>query len=169
MAMAAMPEFQEQIEAVRQEAFAAGYAAAMKEVKELTARAAHSAGEAAVPSRNGRGRGRGRIVTRQAVPTSSPVRSRRSPRTNGLTAGRTARVGRSASRPPRRGTNAVLVSEVLKSLAPNALRQAEIRRALEANGTTLSFPSIRYALEQLAARNAARQGSDGKTWRYSKP
>jgi repressor of nif and glnA expression len=60
------------------------------------------------------------------------------------------------------------VSEVLKSLAPRALRQAEIRRALEANGATLSFPSIRYALEQLAARDAARQVGNSKTWRYQK-
>jgi len=168
MVSAAMTDLQQQIEAVRQEAFAAGYATAMKEVNDLTARAARDAGEAAVSSRNGRGGGHSRTGTRQAVPTSSPVRSRRNPHANGLTAGRTARVGRSASRPPRRGTNAVLVSEVLKSQAPRALRQAEIRRALEAKGTTLSFPSIRYALEQLAARDAARQVGNSKTWRYQK-
>jgi hypothetical protein len=160
-----MTDLQQQIEVVRQEAFTAGYATAMNEVKELTARAARDAGEAAVPSRNGRGRGRGRTVTRQAAPTSAPVR-RRSPRANGL-ASHTERAGRSARRRPQRGTNAVLVSEVLKSLAPNALRQAEIRRALEANGTMLSFPSIRYALEQLAARNAARQVGHSKTWRHA--
>jgi len=167
MAMAAMTGFQEQIEAVRQEAFAAGYSTAMKEVKELTARAAHYAGEAPVPSRNGRGRGRGRKVTRQAAPTSAPVR-RPSPRANGL-ASHTARAGRSARRRPQRGTNALLVAEVLKSASPRALRAGEIRRALQKKGKTMSFPSIGYSLRQLAARNAAKQGGDGKTWRHSKP
>ena len=33
----------------------------------------------------------------------------------------------------------------------------------------MSFPSIGYSLRQLAARNAAKQGGDGKTWRHSKP
>jgi len=29
-----------------------------------------------------------------------------------------------------------------------------------------SSPSIGYSLKQLAARSAAKQGSDGKSWRY---
>jgi hypothetical protein len=167
MLSAAMTDLQQQFEAVRQEAFAAGYATAMKEVTELTARAARDAGEAPVPRRNGRGRGRDRTVTRQAAPTSAPVR-RPSPRANGL-ASHTERAGRSAGRRPQRGTNALLVAEVLKSASPRALRAGEIRRALQENGKTMSFPSIGYSLRQLAARNAAKQGGDGKTWRHSKP
>ena len=168
MAMAAMTGFQEQIEAVRQEAFAAGYATAMKAVKELTARAARDAGEAAAPSRNGRGRGRGRTVASEGAPTSAPVR-RRNPRANGHAASDTARAGLSARRRPQRGTNALLVAEVLKSASPRALRAGEIRRALQKKGKTMSFPSIGYSLRQLAARNAAKQGGDGKTWQHSKP
>ena len=68
-------------------------------------------------------------------------------------------------RRPRRGTNAVLVSEVLKAAAPRALRQAEIRRALQDNGKAMSFPSIGYSLRQLMAQNAARQVGQSKTWR----
>ena len=51
----------------------------------------------------------------------------------------------------------MLVAEVLKSAAPRAMRQGEIRRALQDKGKTMSFPSIGYSLRQLAARNAARQ------------
>lgn len=58
MATAAMTDFEEQIEAVRNEAFAVGYVTAMKEVKELTARAARDGGETVVPSRNGPGQRR---------------------------------------------------------------------------------------------------------------
>ena len=145
-------ELQQHLEAVRQEAFANGYAAAMKEVKELTARATP---DAAVVNRNGDSR----TGTQQTKPTSQPVRRRRRPRT-------AAAAGRSRARLSQRGTNAVLVAEVLKSAAPGALRQAEIRRALQDKGKTMSFPSIGYSLRQLVARDAARQVGNSKTWRH---
>ena len=154
-------ELERQLEAVQRESFAAGYAAAMKEVEELTTRRAPpGVGGATVPSSNGSGRGRGRGRTGQAAPTSRSARSRGGPGTNGIAAGRARR--------PRRGTNAVLVSEVLKSAAPRALRQAEIRRALQDKGKTMSFPSIGYSLRQLVARNAARQVGRSKTWRFTR-
>ena len=147
------------VDAARQEAFAAGYAAAMKKVKELTRRrAASDGGAAAVPIPNGRGSGRDRRSTRQAAATSRPVRRRRSPRTNGIAAG--------PARRPRRRTNAVSVSAVLNSsAAPRAFGQAEIRRALQEKRKTMSFPSIGYSLRQLVAHNAARQVGSSKTWR----
>jgi len=148
MLSAAMTDLQQQFEAVRQEAFTAGYATAMNEVKELTARATRDAGEAAVPSPNGRGRGR-------------------SPRANGFASPRATRTGRSPMHRSQRGTNALLVAEVLKSASPRPMRAAEIRRALQESGKTMSFPSIGYSLRQLAARNAARQVGASKTWRYS--
>ena len=42
MARTAITELQQQIEAVRREAFAAGYAAAMQAIRELTSRAAQA-------------------------------------------------------------------------------------------------------------------------------
>ena len=142
------------VDAARQEAFAAGYAAAMKKRRR---RAVSDGGAAAVLIPNGRGSGRDRRSTRQDAATSRPVRRRRSPRTNGIAAG--------PARRPRRRTNAVLVSAVLKSAAPRALRQSEIRRALQDNRKTMSFPSIGYSLRQLVAHNAARQVGSSKTWR----
>src|SRR5438477_533411 len=66
MARTAMTELQQQIEAVRREAFAAGYAAAMEAIREATSRAAPGARSAvAAPTRRGRGRGRGRAGRRQ--------------------------------------------------------------------------------------------------------
>jgi len=124
-------DLQQQIEAVRQEAFAAGYATAMKEVRELAA-TPQSVRRVGSKSSNGAAKAR-----------QSPVRPAR-----------------------RRGTNARLVAEVLRSAAPRALRPAEIRRTLLGNGTTISFPSIGYSLKQLAARSAAKRGGDGKSWRY---
>ena len=60
----------------------------------------------------------------------------------------------------------MLVGEVLKAAAPKALKAAEIRRALQGKGSTMSFTSIGYSLRQLAARNAARQVGNSKTWSY---
>jgi hypothetical protein len=59
-----------------------------------------------------------------------------------------------------------MVEEVLKAARPRAVRAAEIRKALQDNGVTVSFPSIHGALRQLEARNAAKQVGDSKTWRY---
>src|SRR5438477_2504322 len=156
MARTAMTELQQQIEAVRREAFAAGYAAAMEAIREATSRAAPGAGSAAAaPSRRGRGRGRGRARarTRQAAPaTAKPTRRRRAratTRTTGRATARTtratargtrataARTRRSAGRRPERGTNARMIGEILKAAAPRAVRPAEIRKALQDNGVSM--------------------------------
>jgi hypothetical protein len=45
------------------------------------------------------------------------------------------------------------------------LRQAEIRKALLEKGIEISFTSLRHALGQLEAREAAEQ-VDSRTWRH---
>jgi Fe2+ or Zn2+ uptake regulation protein len=59
-----------------------------------------------------------------------------------------------------------LVEEVLRAAAPNGLSQTEIRNAMQEKGVSISFTSIRNALRQLEARNAAEQVGDSRTWRY---
>ena len=54
---------------------------------------------------------------------------------------------------------------ILQSAAPQALRQAEIRKALLEKGIEISFTSLRHALGQLEAREAAEQ-VDSRTWRH---
>jgi hypothetical protein len=148
MAKAAMTELQLQIEAVRREASAAGYAAAMQVISELASRPAPKAGTtAAAPSRRGRGR------VRQAAPAVKPTRSRRT-RATAPTRPSSADGG------AQRGTNALIIEEILKAIAPSPVRPAEIRRALQDNGVAISFASIRNALGQLEARNAAEQVGD---------
>ncbi len=168
MARTAITELQQQIEAVRREAFAAGYAAAMEAIRELTSRAAPGTrtAAAAAPSRRGRGRGRGRPRTRQAAPAAkaTPTRRRRTGATRATTAA--ARTRRPAGRRPQRGTNARMIEEILKAAAPRAVRPAEIRKALQDNGVAMAFTSIRHALGQLEQRNAAEQVGDSKTWRH---
>ena len=46
------------------------------------------------------------------------------------------------------------------------MRQAEIRRALQDKGTTLSYPAIGRSLGQPVTRNAARQVGNSKMWPY---
>ena len=176
MPKSAITDLEQQIETVRREAFAAGYAAAMEAVRELASRPTPQR-EAAVaaPSSRRRGRNRRRTRTQQAQPgTAKPRRSRRTSiraRTSTVTriTGRptATRTRRSARRRSQRGTNALMIEEILKAAAPNTLRPAEIRKALQDKGVTISFASIRYALGQLERRNVAERVGDGKTWRYA--
>src|SRR4051812_23729905 len=156
MVRTAVTQLQQQMDEVRREAFAAGYAAAMQAIRDLASRSApkNRTGTAA-PSRRERGR------AQQGAPAAQPTRTRRA-RPNGAA----AKVRRSAAPRSQRGTNALIIEEILKGMAPSAVRPAEIRKALQDNGVTISFASIRHALGQLEARNAAEQVGDSKTWRY---
>jgi hypothetical protein len=147
---------QQQIEDVRREAFAAGYSAAMQAIQNVASRLPFKLGTtAAAPRRSGQGR-TGRSASAVKPNGSRPVRAN--------DAKVTAR--RSVALRSQRGTNAVMVEEVLKSARPRAVRAAEIRKALQDSGVTVSFPSIHGALRQLEARDAAKQVGDSKTWRY---
>jgi len=156
MAKTALTQLQDQIEAVRREAFAAGYAAAMQSIRDFAAKSAPGAepGAAAPPRRE-----------RAAEPApSSPPSRRRQPR---AAATPPQRPRRGPAPRPQRGTNARLVEEVLQSNAPRALRPAEIRSAIRREkGVAIAFTSIRHALNQLEERRAAEQVADSKTWRY---
>ena len=163
MARTAITELQQQIEAVRREAFAAGYAAAMQAIRELTTRATPEAGSRAAATPRRRGRGRGRARARQAAPAAAkaPARRRRARATPTA-----AKPRRAATRRPQRGTNARMIEEILKAAAPRAIPPAEIRKALQDNGVAMAFTSIRHALGQLEQRNAAEQVGDSRTWRH---
>jgi hypothetical protein len=156
MAKTALTQLQDQIEAVRREAFAAGYAAAMQSIREFAAKPAPGAEPAAArPQRRGR--------PAAPAPSGRPARQRQ-PR---AAAASPARARRAPARRPTRGTNARLVEEVLQANAPRALRPAEIRRTLQRDkGVAMAFTSIRHALVQLEERRTAEQVADSKTWRY---
>jgi hypothetical protein len=137
----ALAQLQRQIEAVRREAYAEGYAAAMQRVRDFADRppdgpAAHRTLTRVAPiARSGRAR---------------PAANNR-PR---------------MPRPPH-GTNARMVAAVLASIAPRAARPSEIRHLLlSEQGVDLAFTSIRHALDQLTARHAVEQVADSKTWRH---
>ena len=102
MARTAMTELQQQIEAIRREAFAAGYAAAMEAVRDLTSRSAPGAASAAAaPARRGRppGRRRGRPRAQEtAAATARPARRRRTTRRRARTATSRATTARPAAR-----------------------------------------------------------------------
>jgi hypothetical protein len=157
MAKTAINQLQEQIEAVRREAFAAGYAAAMQSIREFASKPAPGTDAATPPRRRQRGTQSANLADAARKPArrakgreTAPQRSRRS------AAGR-----------PQRGTNARLVEEVLQANAPRALRPAEIRSAIQREkGVAIAFTSIRHALGQLEGRHAAEQVGDSKTWRY---
>jgi hypothetical protein len=156
MAKTAVSELRQQIEEVRREAFAAGYAAAMHAVRELASRPGPNPGSNAVSRRAGSGQTRS--TTMRAKSTAAQQRRAGSK-------GATTRRRRSAVGRPERGANAQRVQEILKASAPRALRIAEIRKSLQEKGTEISFTSLRHALSQLETRNAAEQVGNSRTWR----
>ncbi len=159
MAQTALTQLQQQIEAVRREAFAAGYAVAMQAVRDL---ASKPAAGAAAPSAPTPRRGRGRRTRAAAKPAAQPAARAAKPARRARKPG-----GRSSARRPQRGTNAQMIEEVLQSMAPRAVRPAEIRAALQRDkGVAMAFTSIRHALGQLEARQAAEQVGNSKTWRH---
>lgn len=102
MARTAMTELQQQIDAIRREAFAAGYAAAMEAVRELASRSAPGAASAAAaPVRRGRPPGgrRGRPrAQKTAAATARPARRRRTTRRRAGTTTSRATTARPATR-----------------------------------------------------------------------
>ena len=57
--------------------------------------------------------------------------------------------------------------EVLRALAPQVVRPADIRAAVQRDkGVSLAFTSIRHALDQLEARKAVEQDGNGG-WRIA--
>jgi hypothetical protein len=154
----ALNQLQGQIEAIRREAYAQGYAAAMQAIREYAARPAAGSQTAAAPAH--RVAGRPRQATAAAPAQTSPRRRRASPRP--------ARAPRAAAARPQRGTNARLVQEVLQAIAPRAARPTEIRDSLRRDKhVSMAFTSIRHALGQLEARKAVEQVADSKTWRVT--
>ncbi|HEX3861686.1 MAG TPA: hypothetical protein VHY35_08330 [Stellaceae bacterium] len=163
MAKTALNFLQDQIEAVRREAYAAGYAAAMQAVRDFAAKP--TSGAEASPSeiqpRPAFGR-RGRPVRTEAATVDMPR-----PRQSRGTSTVAVRAPRATASRPQRGTNAKLIEDILHSNAPRALRPAEIRTALRRDkGVAMAFTSIRHALGQLEARRTIEQIADSKTWRY---
>src|SRR3982074_1992015 len=123
MPQPAAEDSQHQIEQVRREAYAAGSAAAMQVIADGASRPAPKAGTtAAAPRRRGQGR------ARQAAPAAKPIRPRRPRAIGAATTTRPSANGRA-----QRRTNALIIEEILKAMAPSGARIAEIRTALHDN------------------------------------
>lgn len=151
MSKTALSHLQQQIDAIRREAFAEGYAAAMQAVREFAARPV----------------GRRAAEPAPAAASAAPARSARPPARR---RGRPARPRAEAPGRLTRGTNARLVEEVLQEIAPRAARPAEIRnRIRDDKGVAIGFTSLRHALGQLQARRAIEQVADTRTWRHLSP
>jgi hypothetical protein len=151
MAKTAIGQLEDQVELIRREAYEAGYAAAMQAIRELASRPAPPDNRPTEPAPAHRGR-----PPRQPQAVSRKTQARQV-RTNTEPA-----AIRSA-----RGLNARVVEEVLRALGPKAVRQGDIRAALQRDkGVSLSFTSIRHALGQLEARKAVEQDGNGE-WRIA--
>ena len=152
MAKTAVSQLQEQIEAIRREAFAAGFKAAMQSVCQFASTEPPDA----------------RMKSAEPARRRAPQRARApgSPQQSGNIRNVSRRGAATAAR-PQRGTNARLVEEVLQSNAPRALRPAEIRSTIQREkGVAIAFTSIRHALGQLESRGLAEQVGNSNTWRY---
>ncbi len=146
MAKTAMGQLEDQVELIRREAFAAGYAAAMRAVREIASRPApdENLPTPTAPARRGRPPRQPQPAPREAQASQLPADSK------------------PAAKRRERGSNARFVEEALRARAALAVRPAEIRAALQHHkGVSLAFTSIRHALGQLAARKAVEQDGNG--------
>ena len=151
MAKTAMSQLEDQVELIRREAFAAGYAAAMRAVHEIASRPA-PAENLPTPT----------APTRRGRPPRQPQPAPREGQASQLRAD-----SKPAAKRLERGSNARFVEEALRARAPLAVRPAEIRAALQRDkGVSLAFTSIRHALGQLEARKAVEQDWNGG-WRIA--
>ena len=151
MAKTAIGQLEDQVELIRREAYEAGYAAAMQAIREIASRPAppENRPTPAAPAQRGR-------PPRQPQPASHKTQARQA-RTD----------SKPAAKRPQRGSNARFVEEVLRALGPQAVRQGDIRAALQRDkGVSLAFTSIRHALGQLEARKAVEQDGNGG-WRIA--
>ena len=149
MAKSAMSQLEQQLEVIRKEAYDAGYAAAMQALREFAGRSPNTTAAAVVS--------RGRKAATKA-PSTTPAKPKST----------TVRKSQSKAQPtrPQRGSNALLITEVLKG-ARGPTRAADIRKALQRdNGVSIAFTSIRHALGQLAKRGEVKASADHKEWRY---
>jgi hypothetical protein len=157
VAKSAVTELTDHIEAIRQEAYNEGYAAAMRAIVEFS-----TSGTATVTS------------TKATVVKSSPRKS-----TSTTTAAPTATTGaaeprrqtrapaKPAVRHTRRGDIARHIAEALMTLPDRTGPAAAIKKALAEKGHEIPYTSIRHGLGQLQARGEASLAGDGKTWSYT--
>jgi hypothetical protein len=151
MAKTAMNQLEDQVELIRREAYATGYAAAMRAIREIAARPAPAEKRPTPAAPTPRGR-----LPRQPQPAPRKAQARQTPADS-----------KPAAKRPERGSNARFVEEVLRALAPQAVRPGEIRAALQRDkGVSLAYTSIRHALGQLEGRKAVRQDGNGG-WRIA--
>ncbi len=136
MSKTALTRLQDEIDAVRREAFAEGYAAAMRSVREFASRLPPPA----ELERQARLRAEPAVIA-SAAP-SQPRRPRR---------GTNARL-----------IESLLQSIAPRAARPTEIRNV-LRRD---QGVALAFTSIRHALSQLEARRVAEQVAHSKSWRY---
>ena len=151
MAKTAMNQLEDQVELIRREAYSAGYAAAMQAIREIAARPAPAEKRPtpAAPAQRGR-------PPRQPQPAPRKAQGRQTPADS-----------KPAAKRPERGSNARVVEEVLRALAPQAVRPGEIRAALQRDkSVSLAYTSIRHALGQLEGRKVVEQDGNGG-WRIA--
>ena len=144
MAKSAVTELTDQIEAIRQEAYNDGYAAAMRALVEFSAS----------------GSAKPKTPAARATSPKSPTVTVAAPRQRRAQA-------KPAPRQARRGENARYIAEAMMALPNHTGPAAAIKKALAEKGHDLPYTSIRHGLGQLQARGEASVTDDGRTWRYS--
>jgi len=147
LAKSAVTELTDHIEAIRQEAYDEGYAAAMRAVAEFSTSgiAKPKATIAKAASRKS-----------TAATTAAPRRQKRAQ-------------AKPATRKTRRGDNARHIAEAMMALPNQTGPAGAIKKVLAEKGHDMAYTSIRHALGQLEARGEASVAADGRTWSYAAP
>jgi hypothetical protein len=136
----ALKQLQEQIEAVRIEAYREGYDAAMSSIVEFA----------------------------QTVRPNHPVPPRHEGTASKLNDNSAMEIETSGNRP--RGYNRKLVLDILRPITPRSAGPTSLMKLIkQSTGLTLNYSSVRNALRQLEGDNIVEEVDDTKTWRFIPP
>jgi hypothetical protein len=156
----AVTELTDHIEAIRQEAYNEGYAAAMRAVVEFSASRTVRPKSTTTKATANKGTAvrstKGTVAKSTTPTTAAPRRQRRAQ-------------AKPAPRRTHRGQNARHIAEAMMTLPDHTGPAATIKKALAKKGHDLPYTSIRHGLGQLQARGQASVAADGKTWSYTAP
>ena len=128
MAKSAVTVLTDQIEAIRQEAYDEGYAAAMRAVVEFSTSGIAKPKTTVAKTTS----------TKSTAATTAPPRRQRPTQV------------KSAARTTRRGDNARYIAEAMMALPNQTGPAGAIKKALAEKGHDMAYTSIRHALGQLA-------------------
>jgi hypothetical protein len=170
VAKSAATNLTDYIDTIRQEAYNAGYTAAMRAIVEFSGSGTAKSKATTAKATTGKATA-AKAATAKA--TTAKAASGKATAAKATTASQVAprRQRRAQTKPvarqTHRGDNARYIAEAMMVLPDHKGSAAAIKKVLAGKGHDLPYTSIRHGLGQLQARGEVSVAEDGRTWSYA--